>query len=279
MAWNALHFGPGGVPPTSPAPDTISGLLHTKNDLDLDAYELEFVHGARTNEDKGKEIQAIVKKLGLQVTSHGPYYVNLNAQEEPKRIASVQRMIQSARSTYWCGGTSTAFHAAFLMKKSSEEVTKKVVQGLKEIDKVITDEGIKCQVRPEFAGKTTQWGSLKELIGICAEHEWIRPCIDFAHAYAYSLGKDNDPPAFTRILQELEKGLGKEILSDMHIQIAGIEYGATGERNHTLLEDSRFNWKAPLQALKEFNCKGVVIAETPDAGRQAQLLQKTFRSL
>ena len=80
-------------------------------------------------------------------------------------------------------------------------------------------------------------------------------------------------------MQELESGLGKEILNDMHIQIAGFEYGATGERNHTLLEDSDFNWKAPLQALKEFKCKGVVIAETPDAGKQAQLLKKTFMGL
>ena len=160
MPWKSLHFGPGGVPPTSPKSDSISGILHSKNDLGLDAFEFEFVHGARITEEKGREIAALVHKLGVQATSHGPYYVNLNAQEEAKRRASVDRMIQSARSTFWCGGTSTAFHAAFLMKSPADQVTKKVVQGLREIDAVLKNEGIRCQVRPEFAGKTTQWGSL-----------------------------------------------------------------------------------------------------------------------
>lgn len=277
MTWKSLHFGPAGVPPSSPAQDSASGVLHTK-ELGLDAFELEFVHGARMGQDTAAKVALVVKKVGMQVTSHGPYYVNLNAQEEAKRILSVERMIQSARATAWCGGTSTAFHAAFLMKNSSDQVTKKVIQGLKEIDDALTNEGVKCQVRPEFAGKTTQWGSLKELITVCSQYEWIRPCIDFAHAYAYSLGKDNDEAAFTKIMQELEKGLGKEILNDMHIQIAGITYGATGERSHTLLEESEFNWRAPMKVLKEFKCKGVVIAETSDSGKDAQLLKKTFES-
>ena len=68
-------------------------------------------------------------------------------------------------------------------------------------------------------------------------------------------------------------------LDDMHIHVAGIEYGQKGERRHLNLEDSDFNYKELLQALKEFDVKGLVICESPNLEEDALLLQNHYSLL
>ncbi|MBK5108602.1 MAG: hypothetical protein JJE12_10735 [Anaerolineales bacterium] len=57
--------------------------------------------------------------------------------------------------------------------------------------------------------------------------------------------------------------LGEESLNQLHIHISGIEYGEKGEKEHQPLDDSEFDYKSFLKALKEFNCRGRILCESP----------------
>ena len=80
-------------------------------------------------------------------------------------------------------------------------------------------------------------------------------------------------------MEAIEKGLGKEGLNNMHIQICGINYGPKGEKNHINLNESDFNWKELLKVWKEFKIKGVVIDESPNVEGDALLLKKTYSEI
>jgi len=111
------------------------------------------------------------------------------------------------------------------------------------------------------------------------EFDQVMPCIDFSHLYARTTGSYNTYDEFKSILIEVEKSLGKKALIDMHIHIAGIEYGAKGEKNHLTLKESKFNYKDLLKVLKEFKCKGVVTCESPNIEKDALLLKESYKKI
>ncbi len=75
---------------------------------------------------------------------------------------------------------------------------------------------------------------------------------------------DNTFEEFKHILAQLEKGLGREALNNMHIQVSGIEFGEKGEKRHLNFKDSKFNYKDLLKTWKEFKIKGVAVTESPN---------------
>jgi len=105
------------------------------------------------------------------------------------------------------------------------------------------------------------------------------PCIDFSHLHARSNGKYNTYEEFRGILERSEKVLGKSFLKNMHCHVSGIAYSEKGEQKHLILKESDFNYKELLRALKEFNCAGVVVCESPNIETDALLLKKTYEGL
>ncbi|MCX6804232.1 MAG: TIM barrel protein, partial [Candidatus Diapherotrites archaeon] len=107
----------------------------------------------------------------------------------------------------------------------------------------------------------------------------VLPCIDFSHLHARSGGKMNTYTEFLEVLEKSERMLGKEFLKNMHCHVSGIAYSQKGEKNHLILEESDFNYKELLHALKEMDCKGLVICESPNIETDALLLKKIFEEL
>ncbi|MEM4271071.1 MAG: TIM barrel protein, partial [Candidatus Pacearchaeota archaeon] len=206
----------------------------------------------------------------------GPYFINLNSLEKNKKQASLKRILETARIANLCGASTITFHAAYYMKMKKEEVYSVVKKEIKEIVEVLNSEKNKVWVRPELTGKETQWGDLQELIRLSQEVEQVLPCIDFSHMHARYNGKYNSYDEFRSILVKLERELGKEIIDNMHIHISGINYSAKGEKNHLILKESDLNYIELMKALKDFKVKGLVICESPNLEKDAQLLKKTF---
>ena len=65
----------------------------------------------------------------------------------------------------------------------------------------------------------------------------------------------------------------------MHMHVSGIEYGPRGEKKHLTLKDSDFNYKELLRALKNMDCAGFVICESPNLEDDALLLQRCYKRL
>ncbi len=196
-----------------------------------------------------------------------------------KREASKKRIIDAAKRAYACGAFSVCFHAGFYQGRTPAEIYEIIKAELKDIVERLQQQSIDIWIRPETTGKATQFGTLEEIITLSNELEQIMPCIDFSHMHARSAGKLNSYEEFYNVLEILEKELGKKALKEMHVHVSGIEYSAKGERYHLNLKDSDFKYKELLKALKEFNCKGVVISESPNIEEDALLMKKCFEEL
>ena len=274
----SLLFGTPGIPMSTEPRGTLNGVKQVRK-LGLDAMEFEFVQNVHVNEALAPVIKKTAEELGVVLTCHGQYYVNLAAIETEKLHASVNRMLSAARRVHECGGWSITWHMGYYLGRPKEKVHEIVTHGVKDVVKKLQDEGVKIWIRPETTGKETQWGDLQETIKLAQEVEQVLPCVDFGHLHARYNGKNNTLEEFRDILSQIEKGLGREALDNMHIQCCGINYGPKGEKNHLNFEDSDFNWKDMLKAWKEFRIKGVVITESPNIESDALLLQRAFSKL
>ena len=249
------------------------------DEMGLDGLELEFVHGVRIS-DKSKEAVAnAIKNDKKIITAHAPFYVNLNAREEDKVEASVQRIIETAMVTNELGGYSITFHAGFYLNQDAEIVYNKIREQIKNITESLNKVGNKIWIRPETTGKATQWGDLSEIIRISKEFETVLPCVDFSHIHARYNGFWNTYDEFASIFEQIGNELGQVALDNFHAHIAGIEYSAKGEKKHLNLEESDFNYKDLLRAFKDFGVKGAVVCESPNIEDDAKLLKDYYSSL
>ncbi|MEK6856407.1 MAG: TIM barrel protein [Nanoarchaeota archaeon] len=269
-----LRFGTAGIP-VSTKGNTIQGINDVRR-LNLDAMELEFVHSIHIKEDKAPEVKKSAEQNDVKLTCHSPYFINLNSDDKKKFHASIGYITNSAKITSLCGGWSVCFHAGYYQGQSAEKVYEKIMEGVKKIVNQVKEFDDKIWIRPEISGKKSQFGDLNETIKLSKDVEQVMPCIDFSHLFARDTGKHNTYNEFKTILGTIEKELRKDALQNMHMHVAGIEYGDKGERNHLLLEESKFNYKDLMRVLKEFKVKGVLICESPNIEEDALLMQKTY---
>ncbi|MBW2971350.1 TIM barrel protein [Candidatus Woesearchaeota archaeon] len=275
MKFKKLLFGTAGIPVCLTDRSSEKG-VEKVHELGLDCMELEFVRGVHTSKQSTEPVREAAQKNKVVLTAHAPYYVNLNSDEPQKIGASRSRILQTANIAKLCGAFSITFHAAFYMKQQPEKVYENVKAQLKKVVDTLKEEGNDIEIRPELTGKPTQWGDLPELIKVSQELDQVLPCVDFAHYHARYSGKHNSYEYYRKALEQLEAGLGREILDNMHIHISGINYTAKGERSHLNLSESDLKYTDILKAWKEFDIKGVVISESPSIEGDALLLQKLY---
>ena len=266
-----LYFLTAGVPLRAGNKGYEAG-FKVLDDMNLDGMELEFVRGVRIS-DKSREAVSATNKV---ITAHAPFYVNLNAREEDKVEASVQRIIETAEVTNSLGGYSITFHAGFYLGQEAELVYNNIKTQIKIITETLKKTNNKIWIRPETTGKATQWGNLEEIIKLSQEFETVLPCVDFSHLHARYNGISNTYDEFCAIFEKIGTEIGNYALENFHAHVAGIEYGEKGEKKHLNLEESDFNYKDLLKAFKTFDVKGVIVCESPNIEDDAKLLKEYY---
>ena len=272
-----LLFGTAGTPHSARTKSTIGGIERIA-ELGLGCMEIEFVRGVKMSQESAHLVAETAAEMGVKLSAHAPYFINLNAREPEKVKASQHRILQTARIGSLCGANSVVFHTAFYLGDPPEKAYEIIKRHLGEVLEQLKEGNIRVWIRPELMGKPSQFGSLKEVLELSAELEGVAPCIDFAHCHART-GKFNTYQEFDSILSQIEDRLGRDALNDMHIHVAGIEYGKKGEIRHLDLEDSDFQYVELLKALKDYEVKGLVICESPNLEGDALLLQTTYNNL
>lgn len=278
MAFDRLLFGTAGVPNSTVKKNNPVEGVKRIHELALDCMQLEFAHGVRMKEEVSSALRKVSYELGVPLTSHGPYYINLNAREQDKIDSSVERIIQTAKISDLCGAESMTFHAAFYMKDSPYDVFDLVEKSLNVIEERLSRLDIEIELRPELTGKTSQFGSLEELISLSKSVTSCKPCMDFSHLYART-GSVNDYKGFCETLETLKSELGPNALKEMHIHISGISSNSKGDLKHLNLEKSKFNWKDLMKALKDMDCRGYVVCNSPNLEVDAAMLKQYYVAL
>ena len=268
-----LHFLTAGIP--SCAKD-YSNAFDELEKLNLDGLEVEFVHGVRYS---AKTRENILNRENKLITHHGPYYINLNAKEEDKIQASIKRVLDTARAGKDLGAYSITYHAAFYLGDDKKTLMDRMIERHKIIIDTLKEEDNNIWVRPETTGKKSQWGELDEIIELSKNFSQILPCIDFAHIHARENGKFNTYDEFCSILEKLGNELGDIALNNFHGHVAGIKYSDKGEKNHLIFEESDFNYKDLMRAMKNFNIKGALVCESPNIEIDTKILKDYYMSL
>jgi len=278
MSFDKLLFGTAGVPNSTVKKNSPVEGVKKIHELGLDCMQLEFAHGVRMKEEVSSALRKASYELNIPLTSHGPYYINLNAREQDKIDSSVERIIQTAKISDLCGAESMTFHAAFYMKDSPYDVFDLVEKSMNVIEERLSRLDIEIELRPELTGKTSQFGSLEELITLTKNVGSVKPCMDFSHLYART-GNFNTYEEITAVLDRLEVEIGGDALRNMHVHVSGISSNSKGDLKHLNLEKSKFDWKAMLKALKDKNAGGYVICNSPNLEVDAVMMKEYYTAL
>jgi len=272
-----LLFGTGGTPHSARTRTTIDGIKRIA-ELGLGCMEIEFVQGVKMGEAGARLVAEVATREGVKLSAHAPYFINFNAHEPEKIRASQDRLLQAARIASLCGAQSVVFHTAFYLGDTPEKAYNMIKKYLEETLHQLRRENNRVLIRPEVMGKHSEFGTLEEVLKLCAELEGLAPCVDFAHWHARTR-MCNSYQEFVAILLQIRERLGRAALDNMHIHFSGIRYGEKGEIKHLNLKESDLQYVELLKALRDYEVKGLVICESPNLEDDALLLQETYNIL
>ena len=273
----SFQFGTVGSPLGTPKkPGGSVGAIEFSRSIGLNTFELGWVQSVRVTE---ATCAAIKQKAGEQKVSlsvHAPYFFNLNATDEewPK---SRKRLLDAAIYGNLAGATDIIFHPGSYFGNDPAEVLKVAIPRLKGCVEELRKAGNPVTLRPETMGKSAMLGSLEDTIEMSKAIEGVQPCIDFAHLHARpGDGTMNTYDEWSALLKSYQIALGKKALKRLHIHLSGIEYGPKGEKNHLALAESDLKINFLFQALKEFNCAGRILCESPIMEEDALNMKKAW---
>lgn len=253
-----IRFGPAGL--GTPA---LEGLERCKK-LGLGAAEVEFTYGVRMTNSTAQQIGEKAKQLGIKLSVHGPYYINLASKEKSKLNASKARILQSCERAHYLGASPVVFHAGFYQGRNPEDVYNMIKTAVIDLQKQIKAKKWNVKLAPETTGKPSQFAGLDELLRFKKE-TGCSICIDFAHLYARNQGKIDYDMIFKKI----------KSFQHIHAHFSGITYTPKGERSHKLLEKNFF---MPLaKAIKKHKPSSMtIINESPDVFGDAVRMMRWF---
>ncbi|MDI6845049.1 MAG: TIM barrel protein [Candidatus Saccharicenans sp.] len=272
-----LLFGTAGVPLSCPE-DSSARAVEEVRRLGLEALELEFVQGLNMGTETAGLIRTLSRQHRVKLSAHAPYFINLNSPEAGKKMQSQKLLLSSLRLAAAAGASDLVFHGGYYGACTPEETLRNIKNSLREILSIVRSENIPVRLRIETTGKKKQFGSLDEVLSLCRELEGLWPCLDFAHIYARE-GKVNSYDEFCRVLNKVEKKLGRSAIKNAHIHISGVRFNQSGELKHLNLEESDFRFDEWLQALVDLGVAGTVICESPALESEALMLKNLYKNL
>ena len=250
-----VRIGPAGT-----GGNSLEKLQELKK-LGLDAVEIQFVRGVKMSNELAKRIGEENRKLGLVLSIHAPYYINLASDDLEKIEASKKRILDSCERGHHMGAKYIVFHAAFYGKLSPEECYQAVKKAIIEMQDAFRNKGWDVVLCPETTGKRSQFGDIDELVRMTKE-TGCGICVDFAHIEA-RYAKEYDCRDVVRKIKNI---------NHVTSHFSGIEYTAKGERRHIPIDIKKT--KNLLYALKKEKMSITLIIEAPDTWGDALRTKK-----
>jgi deoxyribonuclease-4 len=274
-----MLFGTAGKP-LSCEGSSLEGVKCVK-DLNLDAMELEFVHGCKMKTEKAEIIGKEASDLNIKLSAHASYYLNLISPRKEIVDKSLKELIVTGRVLTMAKAERLVLHSGFYLEMSRENAYKEMKKIFLNLIEEFEKEKLTAILAPELTGKATQFGSLEELYSLSEEigYDKLRPTIDFAHYHSRENGKIKGKEDYVKLLEFVEKKVGKKGLQTLHCHMSSVNFTEKGERNHLTMDHNAPPFKPLAQALKEFNCSGTIISESPNIETDALYMKKTYESV
>ena len=238
-----VRFGPAGLGPAKTAEE----VLDKYHKLGLRACEIAFTYSVYIKPEDAVRIGKKAADLGIELSIHVLYFVNLNSGEKPKIEATKKRIMNCCEIGELLGAKVVVFHPGYYGDDRIRAYTA-VKEGILELLSNIKKKGWKIKIAPETMGKINVFGSIDEISRL-AKETGCSFCIDFAHILARDKKVNYD---------EIKKLFPQK---EWHCHFSGIEYGEKGEKNHK--KTTREEWLTVLKNLpKDKDIR--IINESPD---------------
>ena len=272
-----IWLGPAGVPGMCRKRDTISG-IRCVAELGLNAMEVEFVRGITLTQEAAGEASRVAKELGVRLSVHCPYFVNLCSPDRRKVEASKMRILESVRRAHAMGADIAVFHPGYYGGMSSEQAGRAVASAITDMISRMEAEGLEdVHLGLETTGKVTAFGTLDEIISICREFPGCRPVIDFAHIYARQGGRID----FAEIFEKLRPMR----LDHLHTHFTAMEWkpagqpGTGNERRHLPMRAGDPQFRPLAEEILRRRLSITIIAESPVLELDSLEMKKVFEQL
>lgn len=281
MSKSAFRFGTVGTPKSTPKkPGGSVGAVQHLASQELTAFEMGWVRSVRVSEKTCEAIKTAAMDSDVELSVHAPYYINLNADDEewPK---SRKRLMDAAHFGNLAGATDIIFHPGSYFEREPELVLKTAIPRLEGCVEELRSSGNGVILRPETMGKGALLGSLEDTLAMSQEIEGVEPCVDFAHLHArMGDGSINTYSEWKEALEAYRDALGDQALKRLHCHLSGIEYGPKGERKHLFIHDSDLDLEALLTALRDMDCSGRILCESPeDMDKDALVIKEAWERI
>lgn len=246
MILKMIKFGPASL---GSVKDAISN-LEEYHSLGLNACEIAFTYSVYIKNQKDAEaIGKKAKELGIKLSIHAPYWVNLNSTEKEKVEKTKERILNCLKVGTWLGAYRVVFHPGYYGKMSKEETYENIKNQILKLQTIRKEKKYTPELAPETMGKINVFGSAEEIAQLVRDTK-CSFCIDFAH-----------------ILARDKKYRFKEVIDlfknhkEWHVHFSGIVYGEKGEKHHKITPESEL--KKLLSNLPK-NKEVTIINESPE---------------
>ena len=185
-----IFFGPAGLGGVKEAFDNLE-YFHKHG---LKACEIAFTYGVYIkNKDDAVKIGKKAKDLGIKLSIHAPYWINLNSKDKKKIEQSKQRILRCCEIGHYLNAHRVVFHPGFYAGIDKEETYQNIKKEILEMKKEINKNKWEIKLAPETTGKVNVFGSIDEIARLVKETK-CSFCIDFAHVkarYKRNMYKEN----------------------------------------------------------------------------------------
>lgn len=241
-----IKFGPSGLGSVNEAVSN----LNKYHQLGLKACEIAFTYGVYIKDKKdAEEIGKKAKELGISLSIHAPYWINLNSDEKDKIEKSKERILKCCEVGTWLGVHRVIFHPGYYMNESNEKTYENIKKAIVDIHEEMKNKKYTPKLAPETTGKINVFGSVDEIKKLVDE-TGCSFCIDFAHILAREKNYN-----FESVLKKFSHQ------KELHIHFSGIEFGDKGEKKHKKTSEQEL--KQLIENLPK-NKEIVVINESPE---------------
>lgn len=254
-----IRIGQAGIPLSCKGRTNKDGLIYTKNILDLNAIELQFVRGLYIVEDEEAQfIHDFAKENDVELHVHAPYYINLAADDEELDI-SFDKIIYSARTAQKMGAKSVVIHPGYYGEENEKKTLKRIIKNIKKIQGTFKKEKIKIKLAIETMGKQKVFGSLDEIIKICSDMKDVIPAIGLGHIHARTNGGLKKREDFEEIFDKLKQLRLKHYL----IHVTGVMYENGNEFFHVPIKKGDMPIMPLIDLILDKNYNVTFISESP----------------
>lgn len=253
-----IRIGQAGIPLSCKGRTNKDGIQYTKEILDLNAMEVQFVRGLYEMEDnEANFMKKYAEDYDIELHVHAPYYINLAGTEEAE--ISFEKIMYSAELADKMGAETVIVHPGYYGERDEDKTMEKITNRIKELKEKFDEKNIQAKIGLETMGKRKVFGSLDEIIELCKNIDDVIPVLEIGHIHARGDGCLQEREDFEEIFEKLEP----MNLDHYLIHLTGVMYENGSELHHMPIKKSDLSLDPLIDVILDNNYNVTLISESP----------------